>query len=94
MKPICVACGRFYRVQRNGARFVEMMPADGIRHAEAGVGHPEQWTPYKLWAGDLWRCEGCGHELISGVAREPIAEHYQPNFAPQVTGDMPRVFDC
>jgi hypothetical protein len=94
VKPICVKCGRFYRVQRNGKRFVEMMPGGNGRRAEPGLEHAEQWTPYKLWVGDLWKCEGCGHELISGVAREPLAEHYQPDFPARLDDEMPRVCDC
>lgn len=54
------------------------------------------WESYKLWVGDLWECRGCGHLLISGVAREPLAEHYQPGYAERVVreGVLIRVDDC
>lgn len=78
MKPICVPCQRFYRPFRNGVRFVEGMPV--ADRAISGTTHPEQWKPYKLWLGDHWRCDGCGNTIIVGVAREPLAEHFQPNF--------------
>jgi len=82
MKPICVPCQRFYRVLRTGYSFVEGMPIDN--QVRPGKEEPEKWKPYKLWHGDLWVCEGCGHLTISGVGRAPIAEHYQPEFADAV----------
>jgi len=57
---------------------------------------PERWKPYKLWSGDKWRCEGCGAEVISGVGFNPVAEHYQPDFAEraaQLGADF-QVNDC
>jgi hypothetical protein len=38
------------------------------------------WRPYKVWIGDLWKCPSCGHELIVGVGKEPLREHYQEGF--------------
>lgn len=68
MRPICVTCQRFFRCKKNDYFFIEGMPQG------------EQWQPYKLWAGDLYECEGCGATIISGVARCPIREHYQQDF--------------
>lgn len=79
MKPICIPCRRFYRVKQNGYHFIEGMPIGA--NVQPGLIEPEKWTPYKIWVGDLWRCEGCGHETISGVAHFPWAEHYQADFA-------------
>lgn len=73
MKPICVRCERFMRPERNGYYFLEGMPI--INGAEPG-----SWKPYKLWAGDLWRCPTCHYQTITGVPTHPIAEHYQPGF--------------
>jgi hypothetical protein len=94
MKPICVACRRFYRPLKNGVWFLEGMPKDNS--AYPGTIEPEMWSPYKLWRGDLWRCEGCGHQTISGVAREPLREHYMPDFAEVVRRLEPilQVNDC
>lgn len=87
MKPICVPCQRFYRCAKNDFPFIEGMPINGRR---------EQWAPYKLWLGDKWRCEGCGHEIVVGVAREPVGEHYQSDFARRVEQFAPalQVNDC
>lgn len=79
MKPICVGCRRFYRPEKNGFAFIEGMPVGNVRPLP-GTAEPDNWKPYKLWEGDLWRCHGCGHLLIVGVGLAPIAEHYQPDF--------------
>jgi hypothetical protein len=84
MKPVCVACERFYRPYKNGTFFLEMMPKDGSRRPESGTEDRDAWKPYKLWMGDLWRCGGCGHELIVGAGIVPISEHYKPEFAEMV----------
>ena len=81
MKPVCVPCRRFYRPEKNGFTFIEGMP-DG--YAAPGLAEPEHWHPYKLWRGDLWKCHGCGAEIIVGCARWPLAEHYQDNFEEMV----------
>jgi hypothetical protein len=69
MKPICMKCRKFYRPKRNGTYFTEMMP-----------GLSGGWRPYKIWMGDLWICKGCGHEIIVGVGRDPLCEHYEDMF--------------
>jgi hypothetical protein len=96
MKPICVKCARFYRMKKGGFYFVEGMPRDGTRRAESGIEHDAEWKDYKLWVGDLWHCLGCGHELISGVAFQPLSEHYKEEFRRWVerTGAKFRVNDC
>jgi hypothetical protein len=65
MAPICVPCQRFYRPEKNGYTFLEGMP---IANAPPGKEYAHAWKPYKLWRGDLWKCEGCGHLTIAGVA--------------------------
>jgi hypothetical protein len=98
MKPICVHCERFMRPKRNGIYFLEGKPWGGDvewnqKHGKDATG----WTPYKLWAGDLWMCPTCGTQIIVGVPATPIAEHYQPEFAAAVarTGaDRLLVKDC
>lgn len=78
LKPICVKCHRFYRMTKSGFYFIEGMPrGNGV---QPGTAEPERWRPYKLWAGDKWKCEGCGHEIIQGTGMNPIAEHYQEDF--------------
>jgi hypothetical protein len=82
VKPVCVTCQRFFQCIKTGYYFIEAMPAPGSpRRPEPGTAHPEHWQPYKLWVSDLWTCEGCGAQILSGFGREPLAEHYQPDFA-------------
>jgi len=94
VKPVCVPCQRFFRPKKNGFYFIEAAP-DG-NHAPPGTEAPERWHPYKLWAGDLYECEGCGAQIVSGFGRGPIAEHYQPDFAETVKayGAELQVNDC
>lgn len=80
MKPICVPCRRFFRMEKAGYYFVEGMPTPGQGLAEAGNRMPERWAPYKLWVGDLWKCPDCDATILSGFGREQISEHYKPDF--------------
>lgn len=80
---------------KSGFYFTEMMPRSG--NPEPGTAEPENWTPYKVWCGDKWQCEGCGAEIVSGTGRSPIAEHYQPAFADmtaRLNADQLKVNDC
>jgi hypothetical protein len=94
LKPICVKCQRFYRPEKNGVMFLEGMPK--FNGAPPGKDCEDLWSPYKLWRGDLWKCHGCGHLIISGVARDPITEHYLPEFkeAVELLQPMLQVNDC
>lgn len=97
MKPICVPCQRFFRVKQNGFYFIEAMPVYNERHPLPGTAEPAKWTPYRLWVGDRWECEGCGAVIVSGVGLGPIAEHYQPEFAERIQrlgADQLQVNDC
>jgi len=69
MKPICLNCSLFYRPHRNGTYFTESM--------EDGRGG---WKPYKVWVGDLWKCKGCGSEIIVGVGMRPLCERHEDDF--------------
>jgi len=94
MKPICVPCQRFFRAERTGDYFIEGMPKEN--GAQPGTAEPEKWQPYKLWAGDRWRCEGCGTVVIVGTGLHPVAEHYQPDFTKRAEslGATLQVNDC
>ena len=61
-------CGRFMRCKKNGVTVEEL--------TEAGEG-------YKLWDADMFECQECGVEIITGFARYPLAEHYQTDYAAQ-----------
>jgi len=73
MKPVCVPCRLFFRMVKSGFVFTEGMPA--------GSSAPGAWKPYKIWAGDLWKCPRCGAAILSGVGARAIAEHFEPDFA-------------
>ena len=95
MKPVCVPCQRFFRVEKNGYYFIEGMPQ--TKHALPGIVDATSWTPYKVWVGDRWRCEGCGASIVVGVGSQPLAEHYQPDFTTvvqRVQADQLQVNDC
>lgn len=95
MKPICVPCRRFYRPHKNGRTFVEAKPISN--RSPSGLEAPELWIPYKLWMGDLWRCEGCGSEIIVGVGHVPISQDYHTDFEDQIKawrGDEITINDC
>jgi DNA-directed RNA polymerase subunit RPC12/RpoP len=62
---VCRPCGAFMKIEQNGVT-VEEQTEDG--------------QPYKLWDADMYRCPSCGHEVISGFGRGPLAEHYQPDY--------------
>lgn len=91
-------------MKKSGFYFIEGMPGPTLNEAgervppaKPGNEEPERWEPYKLWTGDLWECQGCGARILSGFGREPIAEHYQPDFAQHVANlnaDQLQVNDC
>lgn len=82
------------RCKKTGFYWVEAMPI--TNGALPGTQEEENWTPYKLWAGDLFECEGCGTQTISGVPNGPVAEHYQEDFEGWIRKLAPvlQVNDC
>lgn len=65
---VLCGCGRFMRVKKNSVTVEE---------------RDEQQQPYKLWDADLYGCDECESEVITGFGRAPLAEHYQPTYATQ-----------
>lgn len=97
LKPICVPCQRFFRMKTQGYMFLEGMPKSSEGRPLPGTQEPEKWTPYKLWAGDLWECEGCGAQIVSGTGQSRVAEHYEADFMRLVNvykADQLQVNDC
>jgi hypothetical protein len=96
LKPICVACQRFYRPHHTGKQFVEAMPAPGHARAVPGSARPDQWQPYKLWRGDEWMCHGCGSLIIVGTGHGPTRERHEPAFDDERRNIIPyfQVNDC
>lgn len=95
LKPICVPCQRFFRMQKTGLHFTEGMPAG--HRVPPGNSEPDNWRPYKIWSGDVWLCKGCGATIIAGTGREPIAVQHEVTFqetARQLNAAQFQVNDC
>jgi hypothetical protein len=94
LKPICFPCQRFYRPEKNGFVFLEGMPEGN--YVLPGTEDAARWRPYKLWAGDKWKCQGCGHEIIVGTGARPIAIQHEDSFAEQCEAYLAeyQVNDC
>lgn len=90
-KPVCVACGLFFKPKRCGVAWEESMP-----QGRAEDGPDARWVPYKLWMADLYECRGCRTQIIVGHGRDPIAEHYQPGYRDARAAHLPLVIvnDC
>lgn len=62
---VVCGCGRIMFPKKNSVTVEELL---------------ENGRPYKLWDADLYACEDCGVEVITGFGRGPIAEHWQPDY--------------
>ena len=80
---VCVPCAVFFKVERNGVVFEEGF-GDGARR------------PYKLWMADRYECPKCGTQVIAGLGRERVAEHYEKDYAAWCERLQPSLFvdDC
>lgn len=87
-KPVCVKCGKFFRVKKNGVAIEEGMPSGPVDDT--------LWEPYKLWNADLWECKTCGFQMVTGFAKQPISEHYRLDYEWEKKLNPPIVFvrDC
>lgn len=85
-KPACVKCGLFMRPEKNGVMVIEGMP---VHDRDSG-----EWTPYKVWQADLWKCRRCGTELLTGWSGSPWSEHYKPDFQHFVEAATYTINDC
>lgn len=95
MKPVCFKCHRFYRMIKLGYYFIEGMPKEN--GAQPGIEHAASWQPYKIWSGDLWKCMGCGNEIISGTGLAPVSERHLPTFndtMEKTNAQRFTVYDC
>ncbi len=87
-------CQRFFRCKKNDFRFIEAMPVDG---AVPGNAYPDHWSPYKIWSGDKWECEGCGAAIVVGCGSMPLAIQHEPEFEDKIRrygADQFQVNDC
>ena len=74
---VCTECEQPFKVQEVGVPLEEQFKADR--------------KPYKLWMTDLLCCP-CGHKIaITSATQQPIAEHYQENYADVRARHTPRI---
>jgi len=62
MKAVCVPCSVVYRCEKNEVSVEEIDPDGG---------------PFRVRSGDLWKCPGCGHQIVTGFGR--AVEAYESN---------------
>lgn len=62
-KMVCIKCELQLKPETNGVVVSELFMDDT--------------QVYKVWEADLWKCPGCGMEVIAGFADNPIAEHFE-----------------
>jgi hypothetical protein len=64
-KLVCVKCQCELKPETDGTTVIETA----------------SFGPYKVWEADTWKCPGCGIEIISGFAQQPLREdHYADDF--------------
>jgi hypothetical protein len=91
-KPICVKCKRFFKPHRTGVWPLEQMPT--VSGAQPGTREEAAWQPYKIWSADLYRCEGCGGEIIVGFGQNRVSEHFEADFDKWLPRVTHTVNDC
>lgn len=62
-KSVCAKCEVELRPETNGVIVAEMMN--------------NNTKIYKLWGADLWKCPGCGIEVVLGFAQQAFMEHFE-----------------
>jgi predicted RNA-binding Zn-ribbon protein involved in translation (DUF1610 family) len=72
---VCTRCERAMEPSKNGLS-VEML-SGGLR------GQPAE-SYYKI-QGDAYVCPGCGFEIVTRFAKEPLAQAYEPHYAAMAT---------
>jgi hypothetical protein len=72
------------------------MPVGSRVQSLPGKEHANEWKPYKLWQADLYRCHGCGAEIVVGFGANPVCEKHMVEFEKTFTNFPPSVTvnDC
>ncbi|KKK89938.1 hypothetical protein LCGC14_2728070 [marine sediment metagenome] len=68
-RPVCPKCNRELHPETNGVGVLDL-GGDG--------------KPYELYDADLWKCPGCGIEVVGGFGQGPISVHYLADFEAQI----------
>lgn len=66
--PICVKCQVAYKPKRNGV-FVEVMGGKRLHRFS-----------YQVFHGDLVECPKCGHQIVTGIGKNPVKEQFQNTY--------------
>ncbi len=64
--PVCAKCRLQMRCKKNDFIVEEMA---------------DTTFPYRIWLTDLYACPSCGAEVVTGFAKQPWGEHFQPDYA-------------
>lgn len=62
---VCAECGMHMRCRKNEVYVIEMAT----------------FGPAAIWYADLWECEACKREIVTGFGQRQIVEHYEDKFA-------------
>lgn len=73
-RPVCVKCALEMRPEKNDVRVEDMDGPLGFR----------------LYSADLWKCEGCGTQVIAGFGSGPIVNAFQPGYAAERATAQPK----
>lgn len=68
-KMVCVDDGFEFDIEKNGVFEIVM----------ANFGE------YQIFRADLWKCRGCGKEVVAGFGKEPFIEHFDEGFKTALT---------
>ena len=75
-RPVCPECNRELWPETNGVGVLDMFrPSDSDKE-----------EPYEVYDADLWKCPGCGIEVVGGFGSGPIARHHDENFEKVIAG--------
>jgi len=69
-RPVCPKCECELQPEKNGVGVLDM--ANG--------------KPYEVYDADLWKCPGCGMEVVGGFGNKAISAHYEDNFQRVIAG--------
>lgn len=81
IRPVCKKCKVEFRVLSNSAAVIEMA----------------SFGPYQVFLADLWRCPGCGVEILGGMPQKAITQHHEEGFDATVAAlrrDLDYVVEC
>jgi hypothetical protein len=67
-RPVCRKCEREFRPEKN----------------DVSVEDLASFGSYKVWSADLWKCPGCGVEIVLGFGSQPMYLHFQEDYDKKV----------